>query len=129
MSDNYALSPNDRKAQESYAIGTKDLVFLQISTTCSSGQLATNYTASDSNFQRLLQVLQQRLELYGVGQPNSNNVTVIATRCTVPYSGNEESNPGGLVQILRDDIDASPYFSSTDVFQGQINGWAIENDC
>jgi hypothetical protein len=129
MSDNYALSPNDRKAQESYAIGTKDLVFLQIRTVCSSGNLETNYLNSDSNFQRLLQVLQQRLEFYGVGQPASDTVTVIVTRATVPYSGTEESNPGGFVQILRDDIDASPYFSGTDVFQGQIAGWAIENDC
>jgi hypothetical protein len=129
MSDNYALSPNDRKAQESYSIGTKDLVFLQINLTCTTGNLDTTYTASDSNFSRLLQILQQRLELYGVGQPSGDAVTVIVTRCTVPFSGNEELNPGGQVQLLRDDIDASTYFSSSYVFQGQINGWNIENDC
>jgi len=129
MSDNYALSPNDRKAQESYAIGTKDLVFLQINVSCTTGSLDTNYANSDSNFQRLLQVLQQRLEFYGVGQPSESYVTVVVTRATVPYSGNEESNAGGRVSVVETDINDSPYFSSAYVFQGQINGWAIENDC
>jgi hypothetical protein len=129
MSDNYALSPNDRKAQESYAIGTKDLVFLQIEATPSSGSLDTNYANSDSNFQRLLQVLQQRLEFYGVGQPSVNNVTVIVTRATVPYSDNEESNAGGRVSVIEADVNDSPYFSSAYVYQGQILGWTIENDC
>ena len=129
MPDNYAISPNDRKAQESYAIGTRDLVFLQIDTACSSGNLATNYTASDSNFNRLLQVLQQRIEIYGVGAPNGTTVTVIAARSTVPYSGTEETNAGGHVSVLEDDIDADATFSSTNVWQGQITGWSIENDC
>jgi len=130
MPSNFNLSPNDRKAQESYAVGTRDLVFLQINVNCATDNLSTDYTASDSNFQRLLQVLQQRLEIYGVGEPNSSNeVTVIAARSTIPYTGNEEQDAGGNVTVLEDMIDASEYFSSSNVFQGQINGWSIENDC
>ena len=132
MPDNYALSPNDRKAQESYAVGTRDLVFLQIEVTCASGNLATTPTASDSNFQRLLQALQLRLELYGIGNPTSNDVTVIVSRSTVPYADGEEANAGGRVSELEtmiEAVDAGNRFSNCSVYQGQINGWSIENDC
>ena len=130
MPDNYALSPNDRKVQESYSVGTRDLVFLQINLTCASGNLATTPTASDSNFSQLIQCLQQVLELYGIGNPNSSNeVTVIVSRSTIPYADGEEANAGGTVQALEDLIDAHPSFSSATVYQGQINGWNIENDC
>jgi hypothetical protein len=129
MPENFALSPNDRKAQESYAVGTRDLVFLQIEVNCTTDNLETDYTASDSNFQRLLQVLQQRIEIYGVGEPDGNKVTVIAARSTIPYAAGEEADAGGNVTALEDMIDASSYFASSSVFQGQINGWSIENDC
>jgi hypothetical protein len=129
MPDNYALSPNDRKAQESYSVGTRDLVFLQIETTCASGNLATTPTASDSNFSQLIQCLQQVLELYGIGQPDNAKVTVIASRSTVPYADGEEADAGGDVVALEALINAHPSFSSTSVYQGQINGWSIENDC
>lgn len=131
MPDNYAMSPNDRKVQETYSANSRDLVFLQINVSCNDEtSLATNYTASDSNFNRLIQILQQRLELFGIGQPSGDNVTVIASRSTVPYTGTEESNAGGRVTVLQDEINASPYFDGgTDVWQGQINGWSIENDC
>jgi hypothetical protein len=130
MPDNYALSPNDRKAQESYAVGTRDLVFLQIDVTCASGNLDTTLTASDSNFSQLIQCLQQVLELYGIGNPNSQSeVTVIVSRSTIPYADGEEANAGGRVAALEALINAHPSFSSAVVFQGQINGWSIENDC
>jgi hypothetical protein len=130
MPDNYALSPNDRKAQESYAVGTRDLVFLQIEVTCSSGDLETDYnTASNSNFAQLIQCLQQTLEIYGIGQPNNAKVTVIVSRSTVPYADGEEADAGGDVVALEALINAHPSFSSASVFQGQINGWDIENDC
>lgn len=129
MPSNFNLSPNDRKAQESYAVGTRDLVFLQLDVSCATDSLDTDYTASDSNFQRLLQVLQQRLEIYGVGEPSGSEVTVIAARSTIPFTGSEEQDAGGNVSVLETMVEDSEYFTSANVFQGQITGWSIENDC
>lgn len=131
MANLYAtLSPNDRKVQESYAVGTRDLVFLQISVNCVTDDIGTNYTASDSNFHQLITTLQQVLEIYGIGQPNGSEVTVIAARSTVPFGAGEEADAGGNVAALENLIEANTtYFSSCNVYQGQINGWSIENDC
>lgn len=129
MPSNYELSPNDRKAQEVYSGSSRDLVFLQIDLNCASGNLDTDFTDSNSNFSQLVQCLQQQLEIFGIGQPSGNQVTVIVSRSSVPFAEGEEADAGGTVQALEDLIDAHPAFSSSSVFQGQITGWNIENDC
>jgi len=124
---NTALAGNTRKAVDSTTFGTRDLVFLQIG---NGGQnLGTNYTASGSNFQQLIQTLQQAIEIYGVGIPNGTSVTVVANRQSVPFSGSEEANAGGRVSALETIINAHPDLSGFEVYHGKMDGWSIQNDC
>lgn len=121
-----AFAQNAQKAVDSTTFGTRDLVFLQISV---SEDLSTSYTASGSNFHKLIECLQQAVEIYGVGIPSSNEVTVVVNRQSVPYGDGEEANAGGHVVALEDLIDAHSTFSNANVYQGKMNGWNIQNDC
>lgn len=127
MADLYAsIGQNARKTVDSTTFGTRDLVFLQVD---ANQDIETNYTASDSVFNELIQCLQQAVEIYGVGIPNGQEVTVIANRQTVPYTGAEEANAGGRVAALETYLNDSATFSGTRVFHGKMNGWGIQNDC
>jgi len=131
MPDLYSsdLGLNTRKAIDTTQFGTRDLVFLQIG---NGGQnLETGYTTSGSNFQKLIECLQQSVEIYGVGIPVGSNVTVVVNRQTVPYdiTEDEEGNAGGRVTALETFINAHPDLSGFDVFHGKMNGWDIQNDC
>lgn len=128
MADLYSsdLGGNTRKAVDSTTFGTRDLVFLQIS---ANQDIETGYTDSGSVFHELIQTLQQSVEIYGVGIPNNQSVTVVVNRQSVPFAAGEESNAGGRVAALENLLDASATFSSTTVFHGKMNGWNIQNDC
>lgn len=118
---------NSSKSQDSTTFGTRDLVFLQIG---NGGQdLETDYTNPNSYFFKLIQTLQQSIEIYGVGIPSGTSVTVVANRQSVPFSGTEESNAGGRVSQLETLINAHPDLSGFDVFHGKMDGWSIQNDC
>ena len=118
---------NSSKSQDSTTFGTRDLVFLQIG---NGGQnLETDYTNPNSYFFKLIQTLQQSIEIYGVGIPSGTSVTVVANRQSVPFSGTEESNAGGRVSELETLINAHPDLSGFDVYHGKMDGWSIQNDC
>jgi len=123
---NSDLGGNTRKVVDSTSFGTRDLVFLQID---AQQDIETNYTASGSVFFELIQCLQQRLEIYGVGIPDGQEVTVVVNRQSVPFTGTEEADAGGNVSALQDMINATATFSGVNVFHGKMNGWSIENDC
>ena len=124
---NTALAGNTRKSVDSTTFGTRDLVFLQIAT--NGVNLSTNYTASGSNFQKLIECLQQAVEIYGVGIPNGQEVTVVANRQSVPYTGAEEANAGGRVAKLETFINGTFGSETGVVFHGKMSGWSIQNDC
>jgi hypothetical protein len=129
MADLYSsdLGGNTRKAVDSTEFGTRDLVFLQIG---NGGQdLATDYTASGSNFFKVIQTLQQAIEIYGVGIPSGTSVTVVANRQSVPFSGSEATNAGGRVSVLETLINNHPDLSGFEVYNGKMDGWDIQNDC
>ena len=127
MADLYSsIGQNARKTVDSTTFGTRDLVFLQID---AEQDIATNYTASDSVFNELIQCLQQAVEIYGVGIPSGQRVTVIVNRQSVPFGEGEEADAGGTVSALEDLINASATFSGVDVFHGKMDGWDIQNDC
>jgi hypothetical protein len=128
MPDLYSsdLGANARKAVDTTTFGTRDLVFLQINV---AQNLETNYTAAGSNFQKLIECIQQSVEIYGTGIPSGNNVTVVVNRQSVPFRIDEEADAGGLVRDLRDLINAHPDLSGADVFHGKMIGWDIQNDC
>lgn len=121
-----ALAQNTRKTVDSTTFGTRDLVFLQID---ANQDIATNYTASGSVFSELIQNLQQTLEIYGVGIPSGQQVTVVVNRQSVPFTGSEESNAGGPVSALTSYLNNSATFGGTSVFHGKMEGWNIQNDC
>jgi hypothetical protein len=124
---NTALAGNTRKAVDSTTFGTRDLVFLQIEI---SQNLETNYTASGSNFYKLIECLQQAVEIYGVGIPsNTDKVTVVVNRQTVPFGDGEEADAGGSVTALETLINAHPDLSGASVYHGKMEGWGIQNDC
>ena len=128
MPDLYSsdLGANTRKVIDSTSFGTRDLVFLQID---ANQDIATDYTASKSVFAQLIQNLQQTVEIYGVGIPSSNNVTIVVNRQSVPFTGTEESNAGGRVSALETYINDSATFSGASVYHGKMEGWGIQNDC
>jgi hypothetical protein len=127
MADLYStLGTNAKKTFDSTQFGTRDLVFLQID---AQQDIETNYTASNSVFTELIQCLQQRVEIYGVGIPDGQEVTVVVSRQSVPYADGEEADAGGNVSVLQDMINASATFSGVNVFHGKMNGWIIQNDC
>lgn len=117
---------NSRKAVDSTTFGTRDLVFLQVD---AQQDIATGYTAAGSVFSELIQNLQQAIEIYGVGIPSGQEVTIIANRQSVPFTDSEEANAGGRVAKLEELLDASATFASTHVFHGKVTGWGIQNDC
>lgn len=121
-----AMAQNTRKVVDSTTFGTRDLVFLQID---ANQDIATNYTDSGSVFAELIQNLQQAVEIYGVGIPSGQNVTIVVNRQSVPFSGSEESNAGGQVAALTSYLNNSDTFGGTAVFHGKMEGWGIQNDC
>jgi hypothetical protein len=126
------LGANARKADQTYQVGTRQLVFLQLDVSCVTGNLATNYASANSNFSKLMSILQQRIEVYGVGQPNSDGeVTVITTKDSLAMTVAEEADPGDDVDVIKNTIEAeSAIFSNATVAWGsKITGWGIENDC
>jgi len=123
---NSDLGGNTRKVVDSTTFGTRDLVFLQID---AQQDIATGYTASGSVFHELIQCLQQAVEIYGVGIPSGQEVTVVVNRQSVPFAAGEEADAGGNVSALEDLINASATFSSVNVFHGKMSGWSIQNDC
>lgn len=129
MADLYSsdLGANTRKTVDTTQFGTRDLVFLQIG---NGGQdLETDHTASGSNLQKVIACLQQAVEIYGVGIPNGTSVTVVVSRQSVPFTGNEEADTGDRVSALETLINNHPDLSSFEVYHGKLNGWSIENDC
>lgn len=127
-----ALGTNARKVDQTYQVGTRQLVFLQLDVTCVTDNLATNYASADSNFSKLMSILQQRIEIYGVGQPNDQGeVTVITTKDSLAMTDAEEADPGDNIAVIKNTIEAeSAIFSNATVFWGsKITGWNIENDC
>lgn len=126
------LGANARKVDQNYQVGTRQLVFLQLDVTCVSGNLATNYASANSNFSKLMSILQQRIEIYGVGEPNDQGeVTVITTKDSLAMTAAEEADPGDDVDVIKNTIEAeSAIFSNATIFWGsKITGWSIENDC
>lgn len=125
------LGANARKVNQTYQVGTRQLVFLQLEVTCVTDSLDTNYTDSNSNFSKLMSIIQQRIEVYGVGQPSSNNVTIVTTKDSLAMTPAEEADPGDDVDVIKNTIEAeSAIFSNVNVYWGsKIEGWSIENDC
>jgi hypothetical protein len=126
------LGANARKVSEVYNTGTRQLVFLQLDVTCVTGNLSTDYASGNSNFSKLMSILQQRIEIYGVGEPNDQGeVTIITTKDSLAMTAAEENNPGDNVGVIENMIEAeSAIFSNATIYWGsKITGWNIENDC
>jgi hypothetical protein len=83
-----------------------------------------------SNFHKLIECLQQAVEIYGVGIPsNTDKVTVVVNRQSVPFGDGEEADAGGSVTALETLINAHPDLSGASVYHGKMEGWSIQNDC
>jgi hypothetical protein len=126
------LGANARKVSEVYNTGTRQLVFLQLDVTCVTGNLSTDYASGNSNFSKLMSILQQRIEIYGVGEPNDQGeVTIITTKDSLAMTAAEENDPGDNVGVIENMIEAeSAIFSNATIYWGsKITGWNIENDC
>jgi hypothetical protein len=125
------LGDNTRKVNQVYNAGTRQLVFLQLGVTCVTDNIATNYTDPNSNFSKLMRLVQQRVEVYGVGEPSGTEVTIIISKDSLALTGAEENDPGDDADIIKNTIEAeSATFSNVNVFWGsKITGWNIENDC
>ena len=120
-----AVAANYAKAQPSTQFGTRELLFLQVDM---GGDVETGYTASDSLYAKAIRGLQTTVELYGVGTPNGNWFTAIASANTAPLNAGQAVADGGRVTAIENAINAAAGVSCS-VFNGFLNGSNIENDC
>jgi hypothetical protein len=119
------LAQNYQKAKETTLMGTRNLAFFQVDM---NTDVETDYTNPNSLFAKAIRGLQMRVELYGIGVPNGQEFTVIASADTAPFDAGDTAGDGNRNSVLEDAIDEATGASSR-VFNGNLNGWNIENDC
>lgn len=119
------LAQNYQKAKETTLMGTRNLAFFQVDM---NTDVETDYTNPNSLFAKAIRGLQMRCELYGIGKPNGNYFTVIASAETAPFDAGESAGDQNANTILKAAVDASTG-ESCSVFNGELLGWNIENDC
>ena len=79
-------------------------------------------------FAKAVRGLETVVEIYGVGIPESNNFTVIASDDTAPRPAGHTTGDGARNSILEAAVDAATGGSSN-VWDGLLTGWNIANDC
>lgn len=120
-----AVAANYAKAQPSTQFGTRELLFLQIDM---NADVETGYTASDSLYAKAIRGLQTTVELYGVGEPNGNWFTAIASANTAPLNEGQGAGDGDTVNAIQNAINATCNTGCT-VWNARLRGGNIENNC
>ena len=119
-------SPNSRKADINLHMGTRDLAFFQVDM---NTNVETDYTESNSLYHKAIEGLQTRLELYGVGKPEGNWFTVIASASSAPFPEGRSNGDHNSNSILIDAVEAATGLTSVTVFNTMLNGYQLENNC
>jgi hypothetical protein len=111
---NTALAGNARKTVPSSQFGTRKLSFCVINVS----DIGDNYTDADSVFYKAIRAIQQNVEIYAVGTPSGNYVTVVVADDTEPYSEGEENADGNRNGYLEDILDNAGI--SAEVWNAQL---------
>lgn len=120
-----AAATNYLKTSPSSQFGTRKLLYLQIN---AGTDVGTNYQNSDSNYSKAVRALQTVCEVYALGIPNSTDFTAIVAYDTTPLEANQqpedEDRINTIEAVLNDALG-----TTTNVFNGRLRGWNIENNC
>jgi hypothetical protein len=114
-----SLGVNYQKAQASSLLGTHELAYFTIDM---RQDVATDYLLPNSLYSHTIRALQQRIEMYVIGQPSGNWFTVIAAAITAPYNTNQYAQDGERVQVLEDLIADATGVSGVRVWNAALNG-------
>jgi len=82
------ITANYLKTKPSTKFSTRDLAFLVID--MDNGSYFNDYAESDSNFSRVVRLVQTQAEIYAVGTPNSGVVTIVVAIDTANDGENSE---------------------------------------
>ena len=120
------VARNYQKTQATTTLGTRNLAFFQIDMRTN---VATDYEMPNSLYSQAVRALQQRIELYGIGLPENDWFTVIASADTAPFPADRMVGDGYRNSILEDIINEVTGRGDVRVWDGLLRGSAIENDC
>lgn len=120
-----APNPHGLKTQPSTQFGTRTLQFLQINM---GTDVETNYLNSDSLYSQAVRALQQVAELYGVGKPNGDWFTAIVSADTLPYNAGQQPADQDRITAVETAINDATG-ESVSVWNSELNGSSLENDC
>ena len=85
------VAANYLKTKPSTRFSTRDLAFLVI--VMDSGSYFNNYEDPNSNFTKVVRLVQTQAEIYAVGTPNSGVVTIVVA---IDTAGDGENTDSGL---------------------------------
>jgi hypothetical protein len=128
MPDLYSsdLGGNARKTVDTSKFGTRELSFHQVE---GLNGVGTNYTDSDSLFFKAVRALQEQVEIYAVGTPDTNNFTVVIAADTCPYDTGESNGDGSRNSRLEGIIRTATGDSNVEVWNSKLRGNYLDNDC
>jgi len=120
------LAVNYQKTQPTTTMGTRNLAFFQVDM---QQDVETNYLLPNSLYSKAIRGLQQSIELYGIGKPDGYWFTVIASAETAPFPSNRAAADQQRNSLLEDAINATTGLTSVRVWDGELVGYSIVNDC
>jgi len=120
------LAVNYQKTQPTTTMGTRNLAFFQVDM---QQDVETNYLLPNSLYSKAIRGLQQSIELYGIGKPDNHWFTVIASAETAPFPSNRAAADQLRNSLLEDAINATTGLTSVRVWDGELVGYSIVNDC
>jgi hypothetical protein len=118
-------NPNGLKTQPSTTFGTRQLLFLQVDM---QTDVATGYLNSDSLYSQAIRGMQTVCEVYGVGVPSTDYFTVLAAFDTAPMDDGQTAADQARIADIETAIDDATGETSR-VWNGELVGWSIDNNC
>lgn len=95
---------NYLKTKETGLMGTRDLAYIVVD--CDNN-IETNYTNSNSRFTKVVQGIQQRVEVYAIGKPNGSLVTFIVAAASLPLAEGQLVADGNRIALLETAVNDS----------------------
>jgi hypothetical protein len=122
------VGANTRKViRNKFEYGTPDLRLLIIVDEADGGSFTTGHADSNSQLSKALLALQQRVEIYGVSNTDSDDFAVYVRRSSIPLAQGEEDGDQEERTILSALVTAAVGFSCS-VYDGEIDGNEIDYD-
>jgi len=124
----YTVGANTRKViRNKFEYGTPDLRLLMIVDDASTGSFTTGHADSNSQLSKAVIALQQRVEIYGVSNTDTDEFAVYVRRSSIPLAAGEEDGDLEERTILSAALSAATGLTIK-VYDGEIDGEDIDYD-